>query len=146
MADAASWLEAGDKNLFVSLNQGWLADVMASEGQLAEARGHAARALRRALAQDRLGAAMACRAMARTAAASHDWQAADRHLRFAVRIAAKRRSAHEAACNDLCHAQVALLKEARPEALQYLERAARGFDRLQMRWHLEQATRLQRAS
>ena len=144
MADSTLWLELRDKNLFVSLHHGWLAEAMAASGRFAEARGYAARALRRVRNRDWIGAAMASRAMARLAAAQEDWQAADRHLGIAAKVARTRGSLHELACNDLCRAQVELARGSRRDAAASLERATEAFDRMQMAWHLAQATRLSR--
>ena len=145
MAESASWLESRDKNLFVSLSHGWLAEAMAAEGRPAEARGYAARALRRVRKCDRIGAAMASRAMARLAAGRGDWPAANRHLGMAATVAHTRGSAHEAACNELCRAQVALAQDARDIASACLEHATEAFDSMQMEWHLAQALRLRQS-
>ena len=66
---ATRWLEESGRGQFISLNYGWLADLLARAGEVADARIHAARALRRARRGDRLGEAMAWRALARLAAA-----------------------------------------------------------------------------
>lgn len=145
MVDATSWLESRDKNLFVSLNHGWLAEAMAASGRLADARWYAARALRRVRKRDWIGAAMASRAVAGLAAARGDWQAADRHLALAAKVARTRGSAHELACNDLCRAQIALAHGSHDIAAACLERATEAFDGMQMGWHLAQALRLRQA-
>jgi class 3 adenylate cyclase/tetratricopeptide (TPR) repeat protein len=66
--EATRWLAARGRGQFTSLNHGWLAEMNVREGRLRDACGHAARALRRARKRDRLGEAMALRAMARAAA------------------------------------------------------------------------------
>jgi ATP/maltotriose-dependent transcriptional regulator MalT len=145
MVDAASWLEQRDKNLFISLHYGRLAEAMAASGRSEEARGYAARALRRTRKRDWLGAAMASRALACLAADQGDWNAAHRHLRVAFRVARTRDSAHEQACNELCQAQIALARGARAIAAACLDRATQAFGRMQMDWHLAQAARLRAA-
>lgn len=135
MADAVGWLQGRDKNLFVSLQHGWLADALATAGQAQPARQHAARALNRLRQRDCIGAAMASRAMARLAAAEGHTAAAQRHLARAARVAAMRGSAHEAACNALCEAQVALQLGRPGDAAAALERACQGFEALQMAGH-----------
>jgi class 3 adenylate cyclase/tetratricopeptide (TPR) repeat protein len=145
MADATTWLEARDKGLFISLNHGWLADAMAASGRPVEARHHAACALRRVRKLDRLGAAMACRAIARAAAASGDWPAAARHVQIAANVAQARTSPHEAAANDLCRAEIAHAQGRRGEAAAALARACAAFEAMQMHWHLAQAARLHEA-
>ena len=145
MADSVLWLESRDKNLFASLCDGWLAEAMARDGQIAAARGYAARALRRVRKRDWIGAAMASRAMARLAAARGEWTAADRRLDMAAKVAQVRDSAHERACNDLCRAQLAQAQGARDIARACLERATVAFDKMQMEWHLAQALQLRRS-
>jgi tetratricopeptide (TPR) repeat protein len=142
MADSASWLESRDKNLFVSLTHGWLAEAMAAVGRVAEARVYAGRALRRVRKRDWIGAAMASRAMARLAADRGEWKAAERHLRMAASVARVRGSAHEHACNALCRGDIALAQGSREIAAAGLDFAAAAFERMQMEWHLSQAVRL----
>jgi len=62
---AVSWLEARDKRLYISVSYAWLAEAMLDVGRHAEARAHAARAIRRARQRDRIGEALAYRVMAR---------------------------------------------------------------------------------
>lgn len=147
MADSVSWLGARDKGLFVSLIHGWLAHALADGGRAAQAgaaqaRGHAVWTLRRARKRDWFGAAMAMRAIARLDAERGDWPAAQRRLAMADKVAQARGSPHEAACNELCRAQVALAQGVRAAAAAHVERASVAFTRLQMRWHLAEATRL----
>ena len=72
IVDATSWLEKRNRGLFVSLNYGWLADGLVESERWQQARHHAARALLRSRQHDRLGEAMAYRAMARASAAGHN--------------------------------------------------------------------------
>ena len=71
IADATSWLEASNERaFFISLNYGWLAEGMAELERWDRARQFAGRALAgRSRRRDRLGEAMALRAVARAAAA-----------------------------------------------------------------------------
>ena len=124
----------------MSLNYGWLADALAASGRSDEARRHAARALWRARAGDRIGEAMACRAMAlhgrRPARRPRSW------LARADTSAAARGSAHEAAGNRLCEARLALAAGRPEQARPLLADAAAAFERMAMPWHLAQAQAL----
>ena len=142
MADAVSWLQRRDKNLFASLQHGWLAEALVVEGHPEEARRHAAQALCRTRKRDWLGAAAASRAMARLAAQHGDRRAVQRHLARAERVAALRGSAHERASNALCLAQVALSLGMCAEAVMRLDQACEAFVRLGMQGPLEQAQRV----
>jgi class 3 adenylate cyclase/tetratricopeptide (TPR) repeat protein len=145
LADATQWLQLRDKNLFVSLNHGWLADALVDQGRPGDARHHAALALHRLRKRDWIGAAMASRAMARWAAAQGSWTAASRHVARAERVAAVRGSAHEQAQNQLCRARLALLQGQRAEARACLDRACEAFLRLRMAGFLAQAQGLLQA-
>lgn len=102
IVDATTWLQARGRGQFTSLNYGWLAEAMVAEGRIAEGRHYAACALARARKRDRLGEAMACRAMAR-AASSKGWhRGAEYYLARAFAAATARRSAHEIAATQLC--------------------------------------------
>jgi hypothetical protein len=139
MLDATAWVEARHGRLFVSLNYGWLADALAASGRLGEARRHAARALWRARAGDRIGEAMACRAMALHCG---DPGQAAIWLARADASAAARASAHEAAGNRLCEARLALAASQPDRARRLLADTAADFERLTMPWHLGQAQAL----
>jgi len=139
LAESTLWLEPRDSGLFRSLDHGWLAECWLVLGETAKARTHAARALLRARAGDLIGVALGCRAMARDAAARHDTAAAQRWLARARRIAAQRESRHEAACNDLCAAELALAAGDRGRARRDGEAAMAAFERLQMAWHAARA-------
>ncbi len=104
---ATRWLQSHDKGLFISLLHGWLADAHATRGQAHAVRQHALRALLRTRQGDWFGAAMAGRALARTAAARGDSSSAWRHLRTAQRAARVRQSPHEQMHNALCVAELA---------------------------------------
>lgn len=121
MVEATSWLEARGRGQFTSLNYGWLAEAMVAEGRIGEGRRFAAGALARARKGDLLGEAMACRAMARAAAAGQWPRGPDHYLRRAFAAAESRRSAHEIAATQLCRSELsAELISARPVAPQAL--------------------------
>ena len=97
--NATAWLEASASQQFISLNHGWLAEALVTLDQEKEARRHAALAVRRARKGDRLGEAMAWRAMATAAGKAGDRAKAARYLGHAEQVAAIRHSPHEAAKN-----------------------------------------------
>ena len=101
---ATEWLEASASQQFISLNHGWLAETLVAQGRIEAARRHAALAVQRARKGDRLGEAMAWRAMAEAARATHQPKRAARYLACAERAAAARQSPHEAAKNRRVHA------------------------------------------
>ncbi len=139
LQDATAWIESRRGRLVVSFNHGWLADALVSDGRADEARAHVAKALRRGRALDRIGEAMACRAMARAAAHAGDPAAAMRYLALARRAAAARESAHEQAVNHLCEAQIHERFGRSGEARRCAAAASAAFERMQMGWYLQQA-------
>ena len=139
LRDATAWVESRQGRLVVSFNHGWLADALVSQGEPKAARAEAAKALRRGRALDRVGEAMACRAMARAATNAGDAAAALRHLALARRAAHARGSAHEAAVNDLCEAELHERFGRSSEARALAARACAAFERMQMDWHLREA-------
>ena len=136
---ATGWLAPRDSGLFRSLNLGWLVDGWLALGQPERARAHAIAALQRGRKGDLIGAAMAARALALHAAGRGDAMRAARWLARAQQVAAQRQSAHEAACNTLCAAQLALAQGQLAPARQQAAAAAAAFERLQMDWHAAQA-------
>jgi class 3 adenylate cyclase/tetratricopeptide (TPR) repeat protein len=140
--DATHWIETRNGRLFSSLNYGWLSDALVTLGRSDEARRHAARALRRGRALDRIGEAMACRALARAAAQTNDRPAAARYLALARHSAAARNSSHEQAVTTLCEAEIEAAFGSRPEAARLLEVAVVAFESMKMHWHLDQARQL----
>jgi len=107
LVEATGWLEAKGRGLFGSLPYGWLAEAMVRSGDLGRGQDYAARALRRARKGDRLGEAMAWRAMAIAAASGARGSSPDECLAHAEAAAAARGSAHEAAANRLLAATLA---------------------------------------
>ena len=142
IADATSWLEVRDRGQYTSLNYGWLADALVADGRFQEARNHAARALLRARKLDRLGEAMACRAMARASARGQEPRAAQHYLARAMNAARTRGSPHELANNRLCQAEIALAQGDLAHARELLDQAEAAYAALDMAWHLQQTTRL----
>jgi hypothetical protein len=106
IVDATSWLEKRNRGLFVSLNHGWLADGLVESEQWRQARHHAARAVLRSRQHDRLGEAMAYRAMARASAAGHSRKSAEVYLALAMKNALARGARHEIAVTHLCDAEI----------------------------------------
>jgi class 3 adenylate cyclase/tetratricopeptide (TPR) repeat protein len=142
LQEATAWIEARHGRMVLSLNHGWLADARVDAGQPRQARAHAAGALRRARALDRVGEAMACRAMARAAALAGRAPRALHWLALARRAADARASAHEAAVNEWCEAAVQAHLDHADAARRGAERAHAAFERLQMPWHLAQVQAL----
>lgn len=129
---ATRWLEASASQQFISLNHGWLAEALTAEGRRAEARRHAALALMRARRGDRLGEAMAWRAMAAGAAAEGRRELAARYLTHADRAANVRQSPHEAARNSLMRGHILRQAGQRDAAASWLQQARSAFETLEM--------------
>lgn len=142
MTDTLAWLTPRGNGLFTSLTHGWLAEALVSAGRPAEARQHAARALRRGRRLDLIGGAMACRAMARLAASDGHGPHARRWIGRALDIATARGSAHERATTSLCSAEVELALVRPDLAEPLLDAALAGFEAMRMDWHGERARRL----
>ncbi len=135
------WLEASASQQFISLNHGWLAEALTDQGRYAEARRYAALAVRRAHKGDRLGEAMAWRAMAAGASAQSRPDRAARYLAHADAAAHARQSPHETAKNSVAHVLVltnmdrdvatSRIREARAAfASMAMHRAVSGIDAL----------------
>jgi len=117
---AARWFASGASQQRTSLVHGWLADILAETGRADLARHYTALAIARVRrAGDRLGEAMAYRAVARLAARHGNARGADRYLAAAYLSAAVRGSPREEAQTQLCEAEIALAAgdRARAEAL-----------------------------
>jgi class 3 adenylate cyclase/tetratricopeptide (TPR) repeat protein len=143
--DATSWLEGYDKALFTSLNHGWLAEGLVVEGNWKQARRHAARAIIRSRRHDRIGEAMAYRAMAVASAAGHNRRTADQYMALAMRSALARGSPHEIAVCRMCEAGIRQARGERQQAIELLDQAEATFDELAMSWHRNEAVRLRRS-
>ena len=107
LAEKTEWLLASESQQFISLNCGWLAAHYANIGDEHRARRHAAHSVMRARNGDRLGEAMAFRAVARIAAASENSDRAKHYLARAYHISDFRNSRHELAKTQICHAEIA---------------------------------------
>ena len=146
LVDATRWLEAGGRRQFVSLNHGWLAQLLLDSGRIAEARRHAASALRRARIGDRLGESATYRALAWGAARAQDRQGALAYLDRALRAAQGRGSRREIATTRLCQAEIALAAGETVRALGLLDQAGQAFAAMAMLPHLAETERLLRAA
>jgi class 3 adenylate cyclase/tetratricopeptide (TPR) repeat protein len=136
LANATSWLEQRDKKLFISLNYGWLAEGMAIAGRFNEARCYAGRAIVRARAKDRMGEAVAYRALAGLALEGHSRHKAEHYLECAMAAADARNSPRERALTKLSQAEVAAARGAYATAMHQLGESAAAFADLRMGWHL----------
>jgi class 3 adenylate cyclase/tetratricopeptide (TPR) repeat protein len=143
--DATSWLEGYDKALFTSLNHGWLAECLVSQARWKQARRHAARAILRSRRHDRIGEAMAYRAMAVAAAAGHGHRPAEQYVTLAMQSARARGSPHEIAVTQLCEAEIRQASGEREQAAALLDKAEATFEALAMAWHRNEADRLRRS-
>ena len=144
LQQASDWLEEQDMCLYLSLNHGWLADAMTAAGKNSEARKYGLLALDRVYKDDRLGEAMACRALARIASRSQEseLQTPDYYLGLAIQSAQARQSRHEEAVNRLHQADLYISLDRLNEARDLLEQAQAAFADMQMWWHLDQAEQL----
>ncbi len=136
--DATAWLAPRGGGLYSSFTHGWLADILASQGDAGMARHHVAMALNRGRLHDWIGGAMAYRAAARLAARVQDRRRALRYLDLARQAGVRRGSAHEAAQTALLAAELRLDAHWPAE----LERARREFERLDMPGFAARAARL----
>lgn len=144
--EAASRLEESRRGQFTSLNYGWLAEIAVAMGKVREARHYAARAIRRARKRDRLGEAMAWRALARASAAEGWPRLPDHYVARALQAAAVRSSPHEAAAARLCEGEIALAAGDQARAEAALAEAIQGFAALDMDRHLQQVSALARTA
>ena len=145
LVDSTAWLEASGRGQCMSLNYGWLAEMMAATGQTESARNYAARALHLMRdRRDRLGEAMAFRAVARLAERQQQTKRADRYLARAMAASRSRRSAHEIATTQLCQADILYARGDLQSARYLLDQAEAAFEKMDMRRHAAEAARLRR--
>ncbi len=168
MMDASAWLESQNKTLFISLSYGWLADTMVAQGDINGARHQVAHALMRVRQRDRLGEAMAYRAMAagvsgtRTrgsgtitsrvsgtitssearVSGTEAYKSSHYYLGLAMSSAEVRGSRHEKAVTLLHQARLEGELGRCAEALPLLEQASREFEAMAMCWHFDQTEQL----
>jgi hypothetical protein len=135
LREAVGWLSRRGNALFSSLNHGWLAEGLAAVGDVAGARTHAARALRRARRSDLLGASLACRTMCLQSARAGQFAKARRWLEAARHWASVRESRREQAENTLCAAELAVVCGRVEEATPLLSEADAAFAGLGMQAH-----------
>jgi class 3 adenylate cyclase/tetratricopeptide (TPR) repeat protein len=144
IADATSWHENRNRGLFVSLNHGWLADALVESEQWQEARHHAARALSRSRKHDRLGEAMAYRAMARASASGHGRKSPEIYLALAMKNALARGARHEIAVTHLCDAEISISCGEYAHVAELLDKAESLFEEMGMSWHIEATRKFRR--
>jgi class 3 adenylate cyclase/tetratricopeptide (TPR) repeat protein len=147
LVGAARWFASGTSQQRTSLLYGWLAEIMVENDRRDLARHFAARAFARVRrAGDRLGEAMAYRALARLAAAEGDAPRAAYLLGRAYRSAAIRGSSREEAQTQFCEGELALAKSERAKAEQLIGAARLAFEAMDMSAFAERASRLLTAS
>jgi len=103
-AEASLRLISSGRQQRASYKLAWIADAMVEKGEANQARFFAYRTFRRALKGDRLGEAIAARAMARLNARQGDRDKTARYLAMADHAARLRLSRREEALNHLCAA------------------------------------------
>ena len=139
MARATSWLEARGMRLSISMSYGWLADVAAAMGDGDHTRTYAEKAIEAARSRDdRLGEAMGYRALAKLPAAAVGCSP-DEAMEKAL-VASRQRTPREEPITWLLQAQQAVCHGQRADAYRLLESAIREFTRMDMAWHLAEAT------
>lgn len=143
--ESTAWIEARRGGLALSLNHAWLVEGFLDRDDVVSVRHHAAKLFARARADDRIGEALGCRALALAAAAAGDFARAERYLRQAGANAERRGSLHERASNALCAARVKLQRGQRGEAARLIEEARDGFEAMKMGWHLGQVAGMERS-
>lgn len=139
LRDAVQWIQARRGRFYTSLYYGWLAEAFVEDGRYSDARACAARVLLRARQGERLGEAVACRAIAIAAARARESGAAERWLARAEASARIRASAREAALNTLARARVLELQGAIATSERLRAEAAAELETLGMPWHRERA-------
>ena len=144
IVDATSWLEKRNRGLFVSLNHGWLADGLVESERWQQARHHAARAVLRSRQHDRLGEAMAYRAMARASAAGRNRKSPEVYLALAMKNALARGARHEIAVTQLCDAEIRVACGEHAHVAELLDQAESLFEAMGMSWHIEATRNLRR--
>ncbi len=143
---ATKWLEDRELRLFLSFPYGWLADVFAAAGEDLQAYDYGQRALAQARDHDRVGEAMACRALARVSARNQNanWLSPEEYLEMALQSAQARGSRHEEAVTHLHQAELYAALGQRAKALQLLQQARLAFAQMDMVWHDTRAAELAR--
>lgn len=131
----AHWLDAQGMRLFLSLIFGWLSDALADAGRYKNARSVALRVLDwTEESGECLGAAMACRTLARCAMIpqGEGKSAAQEHLKNARHWAQHRGAVHETAACALLEAEILLNADDPAKGLAALKEAKAIFEKLGM--------------
>ena len=140
---ASLFLAPGVSRQRASMVFGWVVQVMAETHDKAKARrymGGLIKCIR--TGGDRLGEALAWRALARLAQAEGDSARADRYLRFARHSAAVRQSRREIAQNQLCEGELLLARGHAALAKRLLAQAADEFAAMGMPFFRDRAASL----
>jgi hypothetical protein len=140
---AREFLRPGNSRQHASMVFGWVVDVMVQAGDPATALLFTRQVLQRTReGGDRLGEAMAWRAMAVLAQSNGDSVRADRRLAAARRSEARRPSRREAAHNRVCQARLWQARGQNAAAAALLHEAASEFAAMAMPWFRDQALAL----
>ena len=132
MIQATTWLEAQNKQLFISLNHGWLAEALTEACRYNEARVYAARALKRSRCQDRLGESVAYRAIAKLPLKRNGPL---HYLMLARDSARARRSRHHEALAGLALAEYQAEHGELSGARRILDEVLVSLEAMAMHWH-----------
>ncbi|MDA9407359.1 hypothetical protein XH80_11670 [Bradyrhizobium sp. CCBAU 45384] len=141
LRNAAQWMERRNFHFYTSVQYSWLVEAAAAEGDVETARRYAAHVLGRAREGERLGEAMACRALAKLAARRGDFGRSRRWLLRAETSAGWRGSLRDAALNLAAHAELLALQGQGEAARKTATEAAEKLRALGMRWHADQTIR-----
>jgi uncharacterized protein HemY len=142
LRSAVQWMERRNFHFYTSVQYSWLVEAAAGDNDVDTARRYAAHVLGRAREGERLGEAMACRALAKLAAGRGDFARSRRWLLRAETSAGWRGSRRDAALNLALRGE--LLAEqgqgdlARRTTLEAIDK----LQALGMRWHAEKAMRV----
>lgn len=161
LRNATHWLMENEICLFISFNFGWLADALVDAGEHAEAYKFANKAIERAALSDRLGEAMAYRALAKLSALASSPIPNEKnnkescedlnqlpikpftdYLSLAEESAKLRGSQHEQATNNFCHAEILISLGNLEQSRSHLETCLDQFKALNMQWHYHKAEKL----
>ncbi|WP_298877480.1 adenylate/guanylate cyclase domain-containing protein [uncultured Bradyrhizobium sp.] len=141
LRDAAQWMERRNFHFYTSVQYSWLVEAAADANDVDTARRYAAHVLGRAREGERLGEAMACRALAKLAARRGDFVRSRRWLLRAETSAGWRGSLRDAALNLAARAELHALQGQGEAAHQTAAEAAEKLHALGMHWHAERAIR-----
>ncbi|MGB3620624.1 MAG: AAA family ATPase [Ketobacter sp.] len=134
-------LEKHQKLLFLSLNYGWLSEMLVATEKWQLARKYAARALVRARHHDRLGEAMAYRALSMISECNSP-DSNQKYLDRARTSASERHARHETAKNNLFLASMFYRTKRYQSAHDHLDLALQDFKAMNMSWYEQQALNL----